>query len=352
MGKKKWRNTGRMSQRWTNVFNTCIMLGVIVPPAWNMWYLSKTCGTTDKSEISSWDIALEPARWMQLWLQPEAACEMYRHHPVVYVNVVHFCVVDVGFYLVYLLQNSTWLIDPHWQLIPMSITMFWYTHPDASAADARHPRAQLTMALVMLWGVRLLHNYFRREEWNVGKFEDWRYADMRRAHGKAWIVTQFFAVSVAQHGMLVGLTMPLQSSMALSSASLNWVDGLALFVCLLGIFIGWLSDNQLREYMLKKDRPLLLDTGMWKYSRHPNHFGEQTWWVGLLLFSVAATGTWWPSCIGVLYNHPLDTFVTLPLIEERMMRRPERAALFKRYQECTSLILPLPWRRQDTAKSD
>jgi len=80
--------------------------------------------------------------------------------------------------------------------------------------------------------------------------------------------------------------------------------------------------------------------------------GEQTWWLGLLVFGVAAMGAWWPICFGVLYNHPLDTFVTLPLIEERMMRRPERAALFQEYQARTSLIVPLPRRVVATRKND
>jgi len=185
-------------------------------------------------------------------------------------------VVDVGFYFIYLLQNSTWLIDPHWQLIPMSIAAFWYTHPDASPIStnqAMHPRAHLTLALVMLWGLRLLHNYFRRENWNIGKYEDWRYADMRASHGHFWIVTQFFAVSLAQHGMLVGLTMPLQACMSSTGAPMNELDLLALCACLGGILIGWLSDNQLRSYMLTKDKPLILETGLWRYSRHPNHFG-------------------------------------------------------------------------------
>ena len=108
--------------------------------------------------------------------------------------------------------------------------------------------------------------------------------------------------------------------------------------------------------------------GLWKYSRHPNHFGEQTWWVGLLLLGYAASkpAALWPICFGVLFNHSLDTLVTLPLIESRMLRNGKRAAAFQkytlrqpahanhycihalhvlpraRYQRTTSLLVPLP----------
>ena len=91
-------------------------------------------------------------------------------------------------------------------------------------ASGMHPRAAIALALVNTWGMRLLHNYFRREGWHFGLGEDWRYADMRRQHGMAWIVVQFFAVCVAQHGMLVGLTLPLQAAMAADGNPLGALD--------------------------------------------------------------------------------------------------------------------------------
>merc|ERR1712048_641096 len=100
-------------------------------------------------------------------------------------------------------------------------------------------------------------------------------------------------------------------------------------LCIFGITISFFADNQLWRYMNTPNRPLILQTGLWKYSRHPNHFGEQTWWIGLLMVGIAAKSTAWPYCLGVLFNHPLDTFVTLQLIEGRMMKRKERLAAFK-----------------------
>jgi steroid 5-alpha reductase family enzyme len=115
-------------------------------------------------------------------------------------------------------------------------------------------------------------------------------------------------------------------------------------VCLTGIVIGCVADNQLRAYMTDPAKPLILETGLWRYSRHPNHFGEQLWWFGLLLLGVAAKSEWWPICLGVLLNHSLDTLVTLPLIEGRMLRKPEREAAFREYCRKTSLLVPMPRR--------
>ena len=153
-----------------------------------------------------------------------------------------------------------------------------------------------------------------------------------------------------------GPTMPLQAAMTstlpftnmtFNPAELNAVDGVAGVVCLCSILVGWISDLQLWRYMQlpPSEKPIVLETGLWKYSRHPNHFGEQMWWIGLLLFGFASGAPLdlvWPICLGVCFNHPLDTFVTLRLIEKRMLRREERREAYRGYMQRTSLLIPLP----------
>merc|ERR1719498_1972670 len=131
------------------------------------------------------------------------------------------------------------------------------------------------------------------------------------------------------------MTLPLWPAMKAEGPPLGMLDLAAVTCCLGGIIIGMFADNQLYSYMNLEKKPIVLNTGLWGWSRHPNHFGEQTWWVGLLLLGLAAGGPWWIAA-GVLFNHPLDTFVTLGLIEERMLRKEERREAFKAYQRCTS----------------
>jgi steroid 5-alpha reductase family enzyme len=363
-----------LTRKVYDLFNFIICFGVIIPAAYFLKYQLNTCphkiNTTKPTNLNSGaDTEYHLAyRWLYTLtrrqdvffqspnMMERAACEIFMLHKTLWVHLMFFAFVDIGFYLIYLLQNSTWLIDPHWQLLPMCISIFYFLHPSATLVvdgeNSHHPRAILTLGLLLLWAFRLLHNYFRRENWHFGEREDWRYAEMRKNHGIFFTVSQFFVVNLAQHGMLVGLTLPLSRAMESSGSELNWIDCVAFLFCSAGIVIGFFADNQLHAYMNMKNKPLLLETGLWKYSRHPNHFGEQIWWVGLLLFGVAASAesnngifsitTWWPIAFGVCFNHPLDTFVTLKLIEDRMLRRPERAEIYKKYQERTSLILPLP----------
>jgi steroid 5-alpha reductase family enzyme len=341
---------------------------VIIPPALLLNHLLNTCpALIDDSILTNLNKDAETeyhlaGRWIYTFIRRvdvffysptmmhRSTCEIFIWHPVLCVHLFYFVFVDVGFYFIYVFQSSTWLIDPHWQILPMCMSVFYFLHPNANEEDTQHSRAVLTLCLVFLWGVRLLHNYFRRENWHLGLREDWRYANMRQQHGSMWIISQFFAVSLAQHGMLVGLCLPLSEAMKSSGAPFGWIDIVATLLCCCGIVCGFVADNQLYEYMNMENKPILLETGLWKWSRHPNHFGEQTWWLGLLLFGISSVwetngfslATFWPISFGVLFNHPLDVFVTLPLIEKRMLGRAERAAVYKDYQKRTSLIVPFP----------
>ena len=68
------------------------------------------------------------------------------------------------------------------------------------------------MGLVMIWAARLTHNYFRREGWKFGVNEDWRYTKMAQEWGNPlWYFISFFAVGLAQHPMIIGISLPLYS---------------------------------------------------------------------------------------------------------------------------------------------
>ena len=344
-----------------DLLNAFLMIAVMAPPALLVQKHMNTCtsvvgdSTVDgtfsgvlgvaMASLSEWvsllaSVVVDPSK--SPLSEESSSCQMYVHFPGVFVNVLYFVVVDFGFYVIYLAQGSTWLIDPHWQFIPTCIALFYYSHP---ASLGSKQRRWITMLLVFVWAGRLLHNYFRRERWHFGRVEDWRYAEMRKSHGAWWWLTQFFAVNLAQHGMLVGLTMPLQPAMSGVTSELNLLDLVAVVMSIMGIIIAAVADNQLWKYMqLGDNKPTVLQTGLWSFSRHPNHLGEQIWWLGILCFGLASGASSWPICFGILFNHPLDIFVTLPLIEERMKRRRDRRFAYIEYTKRTSLIVPMPSR--------
>ena len=82
---------------------------------------------------------------------------------------------------------------------------------------------------------------------------------------------------------------------------------------------------------------LILDTGLWALSRHPNYFGEQLWWWSLGLFGVASGHSW--TLCGTAFNSVIMAHVTT-MTEGRMRSRPDRKELFENYCKNTSVLIP------------
>mmetsp|Transcript_3118 Transcript_3118/g.5301 ORF Transcript_3118/g.5301 Transcript_3118/m.5301 type:complete len:179 (-) Transcript_3118:232-768(-) len=172
---------------------------------------------------------------------------------------------------------------------------------------------------------------------------------MANEHPRIWCVLSLFAVGLAQQPMLCGITLPLYSVHFSSNVAFGILDYVACALCLVGLMIAWVADNQLRDYVIENKRRAkdgrarikLLDTGLWSFSRHPNYFGEQLWWWAFALFGVSA-GDWWVLA-GTLFNSVVFWKVTL-LTEERMLSTwsPDRALLYKAYIRTTSVWMPLP----------
>jgi len=269
-----------------------------------------------------------------------AVCEFAMGSPVGFANALFFGNITVGFWLVGLLQRSFWLIDPYWTLVPPLLGHLYRAHPRATF-DA--DRSLVTLALLWLWSLRLTHSYFRREEWKFGQQEDWRYTQMARDLPYLWPLVSFFAVGLAQQPMLIGISLP-ASSVHATPTPLGAVDLLALAGCVSGLLLARRADNELREYMtvprrLSRAVEPVLQSGLWRYSRHPNYFGEQLWWWS---FGLVAVGVGeWHVLWGTAFNSLILATVTV-MTETRMLTRwaPERAQLYREYMRTTSPCIP------------
>jgi steroid 5-alpha reductase family enzyme len=263
-------------------------------------------------------------------------------HPIWAANLFFFVFVDVAFWLVALVQRSTWLIDPYWTLLPLLLAGFYTAHPQA---DGDPTRMGLAWFALLVWSVRLTHNYLRRERWRFGLREDWRYAKMRRGRPGFWW-EQFFVVHLAQHAMLVGLTLPFWA-IAFRPKPVGAPDLVCLAGAMLGLAIAHAADSRLDRFMRENQRRerrglprvWLLDAGIWRYSRHPNYFGEQLFWWSVAGFGWIAGEPW--VAVGTLLNSIVLAAVTV-MTERRMRDVPERRDAYDAYRRRTSVWVPWP----------
>lgn len=129
---------------------------------------------------------------------------------------------------------------------------------------------------------------------------------------------------------------------------LNIWDFVAVIVCICGIVVAYFADTQLHEFVSRNNefkeagKPVVanLDEGLWRYSRHPNYFGEQLWWWGLVVFAWNLGQGW--TFVGSFVNTLCLGYVTT-LVEKRMLKQEFRAEAYRQYQKTTSVWIP--WRK-------
>jgi len=209
-------------------------------------------------------------------------------------------------------------------------------------AGASAVRSALLLALVWLWGLRLGFHLFRRSR---GRGEDPRYAAMRRRHGdrfgRASLVTVFGLQGVLQWFVALPLLVAILRPGTRPLGALD-AAGAALFA--IGLGFEAVGDAQLARFRADPaSAGRVLDTGLWRWTRHPNYFGDSVAWWGL--FAIAASTPWGAFTIA----SPLAmTFLLLrvsgvPILERSLVRtRPG----YRDYVERTSAFFPRPPRRR------
>jgi steroid 5-alpha reductase family enzyme len=282
----------------------------------------------------------------------DEAAALLLHHPLLTANLLFFVFVDLQFWLIALVQRSSWLIDPYWTLLPPLLAWLYLAHPMATPDPAR---AALAVGALLVWSIGLTWSYFRREQWRFGYREDWRYAQMRLQRRHFWL-EQLFVVHLAQHLMLVGVSLPFWA-IAFRHVDFGALDLVFFLLAGLGIAIGRVADRQLDAFMREnearrgrgEEKIPILDQGLWRTSRHPNYFGEQLFWWSIAGFGAVCGEPW--VAIGAAFNSIVLAGVTI-MTERRMLAVPERRAAFEAYRRRTSALIPWWPRPRPHAQAD
>lgn len=245
-----------------------------------------------------------------------------------FADVVATCVIfafSVAF------SNSSYY-DAYWSVIPPLIGLYWLFF---AASGAPVTRQALCLGLCTLWGVRLTYN------WSVGwtglDHEDWRYVDIRGVTGKLYWPASFAGIHMYPTVEVFFACLPMYPAMT-SSTPVNWIDGVAAVVTLVAILIEAVADEQLRAFVKTKKPGELIHHGLWRYSRHPNYFGELLFWWGLFLFGFAASPADWTwTIIGTSAITIMFFFISVPMMEKRQL---EKKPHFQEIIDSTSMLIP------------
>jgi steroid 5-alpha reductase family enzyme len=252
-----------------------------------------------------------------------------------YTALLIFVYMNLWFVLAISRRNNS-IVDIGWGLGFIVVTifnLFYMGFPDA--------RQILTGILIILWGLRLSIYIFLR---NKGKAEDFRYAKWRQDWGRHWLIRSYLQVFILQGFFMFTIVYPVVMLSRQSNGQLNALDLLGIIVWLAGFLIESIADYQKSKFKQNpENKRKVMNTGLWKYSRHPNYFGETLIWWGVFLIVLNV-----PNGIFAIFSPVIITILLtkvsgIPLIEKHHAHDPE----YQEYKRHTSAFIP--WKPKTTA---
>ena len=235
-------------------------------------------------------------------------------------------------------NSSTY--DPYWSVIPPLLALYWYAAGGGEQVDP--VRAIGVIVLVWLWGIRLTANW--ATHWEGMRHEDWRYPLVRQRAGKAAFWADLLGIHLYPTAQVFLGCLPIYAVMTHGGRPFGALDLIAGALTLGAIAIETIADLQLHAFIATRRPGAFIQSGLWSWSRHPNYFGQMSFWWGLMLFGLAAAPQEWPWIVpGALTMSVMFTFASIPLMDQRSL---ERRPGFDAYMRRVSAIVPMPPKRR------
>ena len=246
-------------------------------------------------------------------------------------------VVVAALMLIIWISSIVWrnasIVDAFWGAGFVLIS--WTTYGIADLPQ----RSLLLPVLTTIWGVRLSIFLAWR---NWGLPEDYRYRSMRDKHGSRFWLVSLLTVFVLQGIVMWIVSLPLQTSGRMAGGNTGLVV-VGVLVWLTGFLFESVGDWQLARFRsVPSNNGLVMDCGLWRYTRHPNYFGDFCIWWGLFIVSRQHSAPAWSVAGPILMSILLIKFSGVALLEKRLAKMKPG---YVEYVAATSAFLPLPPRK-------
>jgi steroid 5-alpha reductase family enzyme len=242
-----------------------------------------------------------------------------------------------GLWLLSLVKRDASIVDVWWG--PGFAAIAWLAFALGAGGDPA--RRVLSLALVSIWGLRL-GGYLLWRNW--GEPEDARYAAMRRRQGARFARQSLVTIFGLQGTLMWLVSLPVQVVQVSSGGGLGGLDALGVAVFAVGLTFEAVGDAQLARFRADPaNAGQVMDRGLWRYTRHPNYFGDFCVWWGLFAIALATPAGPWTLVSPVVMSVLLLRVSGVTLLERSIGRR--RPA-YADYAARTSAFFPRPPRRR------
>ena len=251
------------------------------------------------------------------------------YHILIQVLLLDIIITVIIYFFSFLFKNSS-IYDPYWSIIPLVI-LFYFIY--TSNIYMLKFNVLLIFINISLWSIRLTANWIKN--WKGMPFEDWRYIDMRNYSGKYFELSNFLGIHLFPTLIVFICCIPIYFVTDIQY-QLSAYSFIGFFICLIGVLYEFIADYQL--YIFKKRNQKntgIINKGLWKYSRHPNYWGEILFWWGLYIYVCDVAPLY--MILAPILMTLMFVYISIPWIENKIIKtRPQ----YKEYQKNTNILLP------------
>ena len=233
-------------------------------------------------------------------------------------------------YFIGLLKKRNDVADIAWGLGFVVISIYLFLTQVSS------PVSNLVYVLVAFWGFRLSGHIGARSS---GKPEDFRYQKYRRDWGDTITWRSYLQIYILQGVFMFIISIPIIIASASPSNSINAFTIMGFILWLIGFVFETVGDYQLSVFIKnKRNKDDIIQSGLWRYTRHPNYFGEVLVWWGIFIMTLPVENGLWGIISPITITFLLLWVSGIPLLEAKYKDNPQ----FQAYKKRTSAFFPLP----------
>ena len=255
--------------------------------------------------------------------------EKYRQLVIIFICDV---ISTIVIWFIGVLINTASIYDPYWSVqTPIIIICLLIKYQNLNVGNL------IYLELILFWGIRLTYNYTKT--FHDISYIDWRYKQIKEKTGKLYQVVNLLGICLVPTIIVYAASIP-SFLFVIDNLKFEYIQIIGYVVIIISVFIEMKADIDLHEFKkIRNDRNEIIRIGLWKYSRHPNYFGEICFWYGVAIVYVFCDFTKnWYYIFGAVLDNALFLGISIPLAEKNLRTYKEG---YDEYKKNTSMLIPI-----------
>ena len=255
--------------------------------------------------------------------------EKYRQLIIIFIsNVISTIII----WFIGVLINTASTYDPYWSVqTPVIFICLLIKYGNLNVGNL------IYFELILFWSIRLTYNYTKT--FHDITYIDWRYNQIRESTGKFYQIVNLLGICLVPTIIVYAASIP-SFLYVMDDLNLEYIQFIGFIIILASVLIEMKADIDIHEFKkIRCSRNEIIRIGLWKYSRHPNYFGEICFWYGVAFVYIFCDFTKkWYYIFGAILNNALFLGISIPLAEKNLRKYKEG---YDEYKKNTSMLIPI-----------